>query len=178
MVDIRKYNKIQIIGGAGSGKSWLAMRIAEITGYPRFHLDTEFHTSNWVMKTNEEQDARLSQIMSSENWVIEGNYKRTLERRAVAAGLIIFLDRNPLACMLSVMRRFKAKRPEIPEVYDETRIFSKDFIHICTSIWANRKALPKIVAEVRKKYPGVGILRVVSRREVNRLVGYWEGNAT
>ena len=59
MVDIHKYDKIQIIGGAGSGKSWLAIKVAEITLYPRFHLDAEFHTSNWMMPACYRQCAGL-----------------------------------------------------------------------------------------------------------------------
>ena len=77
--------------------------------------------------------------------------------------------------MLSAMCRFRVKRPEIPEEYDETRIFSREFTGVCTSIWTKRKALSKIVAAVREKYPEVEVLHVRSRREVNRLVRYWEG---
>ncbi|MCL2407006.1 MAG: hypothetical protein FWC95_03680 [Defluviitaleaceae bacterium] len=41
-MDILSYSKIILVGKSGSGKFWLSKRIAEITGYPLYHLDKEF----------------------------------------------------------------------------------------------------------------------------------------
>ena len=77
-MDFAKYNRIILVGSAGSGKSWLSKRIAEITGYPLYHLDVEFWKPGWVMSSSEEKIARHHEIMNGEKWIIDGNYGGTM----------------------------------------------------------------------------------------------------
>ena len=56
-MNIRDYNKIILVGSGGSGKSWMAKRIAEITGYSLYHLDKELWQPGWVMPPKEEKIA-------------------------------------------------------------------------------------------------------------------------
>jgi len=64
-VSIYNYNKIVIFGAAGAGKSYTAMRIAELTGYPVYHLDAVFFRDGWVMVPEEEFISRQREIMKS-----------------------------------------------------------------------------------------------------------------
>ena len=92
ITDIRKYNKIILIGSGGSGKSWLSKRISKLTGYPVFHLDVEHWKPGWVMPEKDERLAHEQKIMQGDKWIIDGNYNNTMEIRFAAADLVIFLD--------------------------------------------------------------------------------------
>ena len=128
--DFTKYNKIILVGGMGSGKSWTAKRIAEITGYPLFHLDVEFWKPDWIMSPHEEKIAKLQEIIIGEKWIIDGNYGSTMEIRFAAADLIIFLDVNRFVCMWSAAKRTGKKRSDLPDYLEEPKVFSREFFGI------------------------------------------------
>jgi len=46
VLNIFGYNRIMIVGNNGSGKSFLAKKLAVITGLPLVHLDMEFWRPN------------------------------------------------------------------------------------------------------------------------------------
>lgn len=82
-----------IIGPASSGKSTLARQLGEKLNLPVYHLDKLFWKPNWQMTSAEEKRKILSEIMSRENWIIDGNYRSTLlDERTQRADTIIFLD--------------------------------------------------------------------------------------
>ena len=49
MIDIKKYNKIIIIGSGGSGKSTFAKKLGAVIGLPVIHLDNEFWQPGWAL---------------------------------------------------------------------------------------------------------------------------------
>ena len=168
--DFIKYNKIILVGNSGSGKSWTSKRIAEITGYPLFHLDKEHWRPNMVMAPRAERVARQQEIVSGEKWIIDGNFDSTMEIRFAAADLIIFFDLNRLVCISGVIKRNKIKRTDMPDYWEEPKLFGKEFFDFCKWIWNYRKNDGKSVMELHKKYPGKEFLHIKSRREVKRLL--------
>ena len=69
--------KIHIIGGPGSGKSFLADRLSRQLGIPHYDLDDLQwdNAAGYGTKPDPpERDALLSQILQKEAWVIEGDY--------------------------------------------------------------------------------------------------------
>ena len=70
-MDIRDYNKIILVGSGGSGKSWLAKHIAELTVYPLYHLDNEFWKPGWEKCPKEEFVKRQQEIINDEKWIID-----------------------------------------------------------------------------------------------------------
>jgi len=169
--DFTKYNRVILFGSMGSGKSWLSKRIAEITGYPLFHLDVENWKPNWVMSPKEEQIARQQEIISGEKWIIDGNYSGTMELRFSAADLIIYLDINRLVCIWRAARRAGKKRSDMPDYLEEPTIFSTHFFHLVSMVWQFRKRNLKTIMIMREKYPEKEFLHIKSRREVKKLIG-------
>ena len=47
-MNIRNHNKIVIFGASGAWKSYMSRRIAELIGYPVYHLDAVFFHNGWV----------------------------------------------------------------------------------------------------------------------------------
>ncbi len=114
MINIRKYNKIIIVGSGGSGKSTYAKQLGIVTGLPVIHLDNEFWRPGWVETPREEWIEKQKQFISGGKWIIDGNYGGTLELRFEAADLVIFLDINRLVCVWSAARRTGKKRSDLP----------------------------------------------------------------
>jgi len=170
--DFTKYNKIILVGSGGSGKSWLSKRIAEITDYPLFHLDKEFWKPNMVMTPREERIARQQEIIGGEKWIIDGNFNSTMELRFAAADLIIFLDLNRLICISGVIKRNKKKRTDMPDYWEEPKLFGKEFFEFCKWIWNFRKTGKQTIISLHEKYPEKEFLHIKSRRQVKKLLKY------
>ena len=72
------HSKIMIIGSPGSGKSTFARKLRDKTGLPLFYLDMIKHKLDRTTISSEEFDKKLKEILVKSQWIIDGNYKRTL----------------------------------------------------------------------------------------------------
>ena len=75
------HTKIMIIGSTGSGKSTFARKLRDKTGLPLFYLDMIKHKPDRTTISSEEFDKKLKEILVKSQWIIDGNYQRTLEVR-------------------------------------------------------------------------------------------------
>ena len=115
-----------IIGCGGAGKSTLARALGEKTGLPVIHLDKLFWKPGWVESSKEEIDQRIREEIEKPQWIIDGNYNRTMELRAARCDTIIFLDFHRMTCLFGVMKRvlttYGTVRPDMgtgcPERFD------------------------------------------------------------
>ncbi|MDT0715999.1 MULTISPECIES: AAA family ATPase [Staphylococcus] len=107
-------NRIVIMGSPGTGKSTLAYKIAQQTKLPLYHMDALF----WEGTQNVSDDVlleRLDTLLQKEKWIIDGNYKDTLEMRVAKADLVIWMKAPRWKCVLRVMYRYlKGKRLKGP----------------------------------------------------------------
>ena len=83
--------KIIIPGCPGGGKSTFARALQKQTGLPLFYLDR----MNWNPdRTTVEKDVfleRLQEVLSREEWILDGNYGSTIELRLQACDTAFFL---------------------------------------------------------------------------------------
>ena len=86
------HTKIMIIGSPGSGKSTFARKLRDKTGLPLFYLDMIKHKPDRTTISSEEFDKKLKEILVKSQWIIDGNYQRTLEVRMKECDLIILFD--------------------------------------------------------------------------------------
>ena len=86
--------RICILGPSNSGKSTLALALAEKTVAPVIHLDQLFHRpgTRWQERPEAEFLALHEAAIQQECWVMEGNYTRYLEARLARATGLIMLD--------------------------------------------------------------------------------------
>lgn len=82
--------KIIIIGCPGSGKSTFARKLSDITNIPLYHLDMIWHKPDKTTLTKEEFDEQLRDLLQKSEWIIDGNYQRTLEVRIKECDTIFF----------------------------------------------------------------------------------------
>ncbi|MGZ9583716.1 DNA topology modulation protein [Paenibacillus marinisediminis] len=111
--------KVMIIGPGGSGKSTFARRLGEITHLPVHHLDAYNWKPGWIPMPKDEWDAFQKRLVEEDEWIIDGNYGRTLDIRMARADTIIFFD---LPRYISVFRACKRRiqyhgktRPDLNE---------------------------------------------------------------
>ena len=97
--------RVLILGCPGSGKSTLGRAIAAVTKLPLIHLDQIYWRPNWVEPIKEEWDDQLARELSKPNWIMDGNYGRTLAKRLQAADAAILLDLPTRTCLLRTCKR-------------------------------------------------------------------------
>ena len=97
--------KVLVIGPGGSGKSTLAARIGERTGLPVIHLDALYWRAGWVPTPKDEWTRTVSELVTRDAWVMDGNYGGTLDLRLSACDTVIFLDVPRLVCIWRVLKR-------------------------------------------------------------------------
>lgn len=71
--------KIHIIGGPGSGKTFLADNLSRQLGIPHYDLDDlqwDNAAGYGTKRDAQERDALLRQILQQEDWIIEGVYHK------------------------------------------------------------------------------------------------------
>ena len=151
--------RVMIIGCPGAGKSTLARRLHEITGLPLYYLDMLWHRPDRTTVPKDEFDERLSEIVSLEQWIIDGNYGRTLEMRMAACDTVLLLDLPLEVCLSGAVSRIGRERADMPwieESFDpEFRQWILDF---------PRDNLPRIY-ELIEKYRSEKQIRIFHTRD-------------
>ncbi len=111
--------KVIVTGCPGAGKSTFARRLHVATGLPLYHLDMLWHKSDRSCHTREEFDAALASIIDLPEWIIDGNYSRTLDIRLRHCDTVFLLDYPAELCIRSVEGRIGIKREDMPWTEEE-----------------------------------------------------------
>lgn len=120
--------KALVIGCPGSGKSTFARRLQAATGLPLIYLDQLNWNADKTWVSPETLDARIEAALAGDQWIIDGNYARTLEVRLQACDTVFFLDYPLELCLKSVAQRIGTVRPDMPWVEEELDPEFADFI--------------------------------------------------
>ena len=111
--------RILIIGCGGSGKSTLARQLGEKLNLPVVHLDKLFWKPGWVESSKEEIDAKIMEEISKPQWIMDGNFNRTMPVRIKYCDAVIYLDFSRFACLRGVAKRilttYGKVRPDMGE---------------------------------------------------------------
>ena len=154
--------RIIVIGCPGSGKTTFAQRLRDATGLPLFYLDAVWHKSDKTHITRDEFDLRLGEILSEPQWIIDGNYSRTMERRMEACDTVILFDLPTEVCLDGAISRLGSVRPDMPWI--ETVLdpwLEKEIVAF------PEKDLPSIYAYIEKYQKGRDIVIFKSREDAD-----------
>ena len=102
--------RVLVLGCPGAGKSTLARSLGEALSLPVVHLDKLWWKSGWINRTEGEFDALLDAVLLGEEWVIDGNYLRTLPRRLERCDAVVLLDYPRQVCLFRALRRILSWR--------------------------------------------------------------------
>lgn len=120
--------KAIVIGSPGAGKSTFSRKLRDVTGLPLYYLDMLWHRADKTTTTTEEFDRQLGELMKKEEWIIDGNYNRTLEWRFKECDTVFLLDYPLEICLLGAQSRVGTKREDLPWIEEEFDADFKDWI--------------------------------------------------
>ena len=110
--------KAIVIGCPGSGKTTFSKKLAAKTGLPLIYLDAIWHKPDKTHIPRAEFDLRLSEILETPAWIIDGNYSRTLERRLAAADTVFLFDLPTEVCLEGAKSRLGKDRYDMPWIVE------------------------------------------------------------
>ncbi|WP_418222752.1 adenylate kinase [Clostridium isatidis] len=151
--------KIIIIGSPGAGKSTFARALSKKTEIPVTYIDRLFWNDDKSVVAREILEARIREVISKKEWIIDGNYKDTLPMRLEACDKVFLLDYPLEVCLEGIASRIGTVREDFPwieeELHPEFLKFVKDF---------HKEYLPEIYL-LLKKYQDKDITIFKSREE-------------
>ena len=161
--------RILIIGCGGAGKSTLARRLGEKLGLPVIHLDKLFWKPGWVESSREEIDEKIHRELQKTQWIIDGNYNRTIPERIKYCDTVIYLDFSRWACLGGVCKRvlttYGKVRPDMGEGCPER--FDLDFLKW---IWNFNKKNRERYYGMLNDAEGIQTIVLKNRRMVKRFL--------
>lgn len=164
-----RMQRIVIIGSSGSGKSTLAREVGDSLKLPVIHLDKYYWHPGWVGTAEAEWQKTVATLIQGDQWIIDGNFRQTLDMRLKAADTIIFLDMPRWLCAWrAVKRRLQYQnnpRPDMAEGCQES-LFKPDFPEFLLRIWDYpSRARPDIEQKLSLLPPQKRIIRLTSRKQ-------------
>ena len=157
--------KVIVIGCPGSGKSTFSRALRDKTGLQLFYLDAIWHKPDKTHISREEYDARLSEILALDSWIIDGNYSRTIERRLAECDTVFLFDLPTEVCLDGAISRLGKERYDLPWI--DTELDPKLKVEIEEF---PQKNLPDIYALLEKYKEGKTIVIFKSREEADEFI--------
>ena len=111
--------KIIVIGSPGAGKSVFSQKLKKVTNLPLYHLDMLYHKKDGTHISKEELEKKLKTIFKEEQWIIDGNYQRTLELRLKECDTVFLLDYPTEICIKGAESRVGTKRDDLPWIEEK-----------------------------------------------------------
>ena len=106
--------KIHIIGGPGSGKSFLAEKLSKELGISHFDLDDlqwdNKSASYGIKRSPDERDRLLNDVLSHNDWIIEGVYYAWCQQCFADADSIYVLNVQRYKYRYRIIRRFVRRK--------------------------------------------------------------------
>ena len=153
--------KVIVIGCPGAGKSCFSRKLRDVTGLPLYHLDLIWHKPDKTTAIREEFDRALGEILLRDEWIIDGNYNRTLEARFRACDTVFFLDLPVEDCLRGAESRIGQVRENLPWVED---CFDEEFRAWILNFSKDKR--PHI-DELITKYPDKRVVVFRSHKEID-----------
>ena len=158
--------KIIVIGCPGSGKSTFSQMLKEKLNIPLFHLDMLYHNADGTHISKEELEEKLQKIFQeNKEWIIDGNYQRTLEMRIKECDTIFLLDYPIEICLAGAESRVGKKRDDLPWVEEK---LDEEFKQVILNF--SKEKLPHIYELIENYKNNKKIVIFKSREEAEEYI--------
>jgi adenylate kinase family enzyme len=146
----------------------LAKRIHGLTNLPLYPLDNIWWKKDRTNITREEFERILDGILMEDSWIIDGDFKRTYEKRIAACDTIIFLDYDEEVCLQGITERVGQERDDMPWTENE---IDPELVTLVKQYTNNSKP---VLLELFKKYSDKNVIIFHTRKEANEYFGFKE----
>lgn len=159
--------RISVVGTSGSGKTILASQISQLLAIPHVELDALYWEPNWTQAPIDVFRKRVEQSLSTDTWVVDGNYSKVGVIVWSRADTVVWLDYSLPVIMGRLLQRTWQRVVMQEELWSgnrETwgRTFSRDSILLwaLTTYRRRRKEYPILFAQ--PEYAHLKILHLPS----------------
>jgi adenylate kinase family enzyme len=129
------------------------------------HLDRHYWQAGWIASTDDAWD-RVAELAQADEWVMDGNYSRTLEPRLRRADVAILLDPPTIQCVGGVLRRMwldrRKARPDLATGCVERMVPDPQFLYYVATY--KRRSRPKVLRRIRD-VPRIHFIHLHRRRD-------------
>ena len=157
--------KVIIIGCPGSGKTTFAEKLQKCTGLPLYYLDAIWHKPDKTHISREDFDDRIQEIFATSQWIIDGNYNRTIEMRLKECDTVFLFDLPTEACIQGARDRVGKGRYDLPWMETGVDPIFEEFIKEFST-----KSLPKIYSLLDKYKAEKNVVIFKSREETDEFL--------
>lgn len=166
--------RVAVIGTTGSGKSWLAERLAERAGLRVVELDALFWGRDWQPAPVDLFRHRVERETSDDGWIVVGNYGQVRDLVWRSADTLVWLD-LPLPLVMGRLLRRTVKRAVTREELWGTgnrETLSNAFLSrnsiLLYALKTHRRNRERFAQECEAMAAEKRIVRLSSRRDVER----------
>ena len=168
--------RINVLGTAGSGKSTFSKLIAEKLSVSYIQLDELFWKPNWTESSDEEFFPKLEKALFSDDWVLDGNYTRTIPIKWKRVQMVVYLDLPFHIVLYRVIKRSLIRGFKNEELWAGNRetiwkqFFTRDSIILWTlkMFYKNRERFE--VNSKSSEYSHIRFVRLRCMKEVEHFV--------
>ncbi len=97
--------KIIVIGTSGCGKTTLASYLSKKLAIKNIDLDDLYWLPNWEHRSDEDFFNQITEVISSDEWIVCGNYLKFTKPIWKFADIIIWLDIPLSTCLWRALKR-------------------------------------------------------------------------
>jgi adenylate kinase family enzyme len=166
--------RILIIGSSGSGKSTLARQLGARLELPVIHLDRHYWHPGWVGTPNTKWHKTVSRLVQRDTWIMDGNYRSTLQMRLDAADSVVFLDLPPWICDIRALKRriqyHNRPRPDIADGCKEPLLDPQLFQFIRHVLSYPDRAKPHVMKQLARIADEKHVVLLQSTKDVNNFL--------
>ncbi len=164
--------RINVIGTSGSGKTTFGRELASALQIPFIELDAIFWGPDWSEPDDNELFPKLSAALSGDNWILDGNYSRTLDIKWERVDSIIWLDFSFPRTVTQAIKRAVSRIITQEELWTGTgnreslqKLFSQDSIVLWTiqKYSKNKKKILEYISS--EKYQSIIFHRIRSPKQ-------------
>ncbi len=162
--------RIIVIGNSGSGKTTFSKVLAEKTRLPLVHLDKIYWKGNWEHLTREEFVEIIQKELEKPEWIIDGNFNKTIPHRLKYCDTVFYFDLPTITCLWSVTKRILKNRGKVRDDMGGNCIehFDKQKKSLYRNIITFNKQHRNDYYEMLNGTKNINIIVFKSRRQVKR----------